>query len=64
MFGEHVRATMNFSRNTVRHELSAESSFRGSKPRAVKQRIRADEFFSEIPFPRPLSLHPALPRGP
>lgn len=61
---EHVRATMNFLGNTARHELSAKSSFRGSKPRAIKQRILADEFFSEIPFPRPLSLHGALPCDP
>lgn len=61
---EHVRATMNFSGNTACHELSAESSFRGSKPCAIKQRILADEFFSEIPFPRPLSLHGALPCDP
>jgi len=61
---EHVRVTMNFSGNTARHELSAESSFRGSKPRAIKQRILTDEFFSEIPFPRPLSLHVAFPRDP
>lgn len=63
-FGTRSRYGEFFTGKTVRHELSAESSLRGSKSRAVKQRILADEFFSEIPFPRPLSLRGALPRDP